>query len=75
MDVRFIVEPIYSLHNNKLIAMGVLSRFKFNNSMQAPAIKILKMLSQDVKNKLLNKQVEWIVANKNSLSKIILYVQ
>ncbi|EGF7375189.1 TPA: hypothetical protein HLY57_19765 [Escherichia coli] len=75
MDVRFIVEPIYSLHNNKLIAMGVLSRFKFNNGMQAPAIKILKMLSQDVKNKLLNKQVEWIVANKNSLSKIILYVQ
>ncbi len=75
MDVRFIVEPIYSLHNNKLITMGVLSRFKFNNGMQAPAIKILKMLSQDVKNKLLNKQVEWIVANKNSLSKIILYVQ
>ncbi|HDY2721372.1 TPA: EAL domain-containing protein, partial [Escherichia coli] len=53
-----------SLHNNKLIAMEVLSRFKFNNGMQAPAIKILKMLSQDVKNKLLNKQLEWITANK-----------
>jgi len=58
MDVRFIVKPIYSLHNNKLIAMELLSRFKFNNGMQAPAIKILKILSQDVKNKLLNKQLD-----------------
>ena len=57
MDVRFIVKPIYSLHN-KLIAMELLSRFKFNNGMQAPAIKILKILSQDVKNKLLNKQLD-----------------
>lgn len=64
MNVRFIVEPIFSLHNNKLIAMEVLSRFKFNNGMQAPTIKILKMLRQDVKNKLLNKQVEWVVTNK-----------
>lgn len=33
MDVRFIVELIYSSHNNKIIAMEVLSRFKFNNGM------------------------------------------
>ncbi|HDW7644728.1 TPA: EAL domain-containing protein [Escherichia coli] len=65
MEVAFITEPIVSLGSNKIIAMEALSRFKLRDGMQISPIQILNMLNSEGKARLLNKQIEWIVANKS----------